>query len=267
MYPRLLHIYGPLWIHTYGVMIALGFLTFLFLTTRHPLRKKFISTENYLNLVSIGLASGVIGGRLLYVLTNLELFANNWMQIFYPWVGGFTVIGAICGVLIVAPFKLHSLGVPILPILDLATLYAPLMQAIARLGCLGAGCCYGAPAPTLWWAITFTNPCGEAPLNTLLHPAQLYTSLASLLIFFMLMKFSQRLFKHPGTMLCAYLALENTARFITDFWRGDREPLVTSFFDGIITISQVQCFSLAGLVITGILVLILQRKKITQSPS
>jgi phosphatidylglycerol:prolipoprotein diacylglycerol transferase len=265
MYPRLVHIYGPLWIHTYGVMIAIGFLTFLVLTTRNPLRKKLIGTEEYLNIVSIGLASGVIGGRLLYVVTNLNLFADNWLQIFYPWVGGFTVIGSILGVLIIVPCKLHALGAPILPVLDIATLYAPLMQAISRLGCLGAGCCYGAPAPTLWWAITFTNPFGEAPLNTPLHPAQLYTSIASLLIFFVLRKFSKYLLKHPGHTLCAYLALENIARFVTDFWRGDRDPIIASFFDEVLAISQVQCFSLAGLAITGILLLILKRKQKIQA--
>ena len=267
MYPRLFHIYGPVWIHTYGVMIALGFLVFLFLTTRHPLRKKLIGTEEYLDVVLLGLISGVAGGRLLYVLTNLNQFTDNLLQIFYPWVGGFTVIGAIFGVLAIVPFRLYRLKVPVLPILDLATLYAPLMQAIARLGCLGAGCCYGAPASNIWWAIIFTNPHGEAPLNIPLHPAQIYTSLASLMIFFILMGVSRKLLKYQGSMLCAYLALENTARFITDFWRGDRDPIVASFFDGRIMISQVQCFSLIGLVITGTLLFIIHRKKIIQSAS
>ncbi len=267
MYPRLFHIYGPVWIHTYGVMIAIGFLTFLLLTTRHPLRKKIIGTEEYLDVVVLGLISGVAGGRLLYVLTNLRQFSDNWLQVFYPWVGGFTVIGAIFGVLAIVPFRLYRRNIPVLPILDLATLYTPLMQAIARLGCLGAGCCYGAPTHNTWWAITFTNPHGEAPLNMPLHPAQLYTSLASLLIFFILMGFSKNLLKYHGNMLCAYLALENTARFITDFWRGDRDPLIASFFEGKLAISQVQVFSLIGLIITGTLLYIIHRKNNTQSAS
>jgi phosphatidylglycerol:prolipoprotein diacylglycerol transferase len=246
-------------------MIAVGFLAFLFLTTRHPLRKKLVGTEEYLDIVLLGLVSGIAGGRLLYVLTNLNQFADNWLQIFYPWIGGFTVIGAIFGVLTIVPFRLYSHKIPVLPMLDLATLYAPLMQAIARLGCFGAGCCHGAPAHNIWWAITFTNPHGEAPLNIPLHPAQLYTSLASLTIFFILMGFSKRLLNHHGSMLCAYLALENTARFVIDFWRGDRDPFVASFFDGKLTISQVQVFSLIGLIITGILLRIIHRRNITQS--
>jgi len=42
MYPRILHIYGPLWINSYGVMIALGVLVFAVLTLHNPIRKKII---------------------------------------------------------------------------------------------------------------------------------------------------------------------------------------------------------------------------------
>ena len=51
MYPRLLHICGPVWIQAYGTMIAVGFLLFLYLTYRHPQRQKLIGNETYLNTV------------------------------------------------------------------------------------------------------------------------------------------------------------------------------------------------------------------------
>ncbi len=246
MFPRLLHIYGPLWIQMYGVMIAIGFLVFLWLTLRHPLRKKLISKEVYLNTLFIGLMSGIIGGRLLYVFSNFAEFYNNWLEIIYPWNPGFVVLGSIIGVLVIVPLYLRWHKVPVLQFFDLAALYAPIMQAIGRLGCLCAGCCYGAPASTLWCAITFTNPVGHAPLDTPLHPTQIYTGIASLIIFCILYKNAQKLFPKPGSLLCLFLILENVARFSIDFWRGDRQPIIASWFDGALTISQVQSFSIVG---------------------
>lgn len=248
MYPRLLHIYGPLWIQTYGVMIAIGFLVFLFLTLRHPLRKKLISRDLYLNALFVGLISAIAGGRILYVLLNHGEFSHNWFEVFYPWVGGFVVLGAIIGVLIAAPIYLYKNHVPVLPILDLAALYAPLMQSIARFGCLFAGCCYGAHAPDLLWSITFTNPDAHAPLCTPLHPTQIYTSIASFMIFLILRRLAPVLLKRSGTLAFCFLMLENIARFTIDFWRGDRQPNIQFFHDSALGISEVQCLSLISFI-------------------
>jgi phosphatidylglycerol---prolipoprotein diacylglyceryl transferase len=263
MYPRLLHIYGPLWIQSYGVMIAIGFIVFLLLTIQHPLRRRLIGKEEYLNILFWGLASGIFGGRLLFVITNPTVFSDNWLQIFYPWAGGFAVFGAIVGILIIIPFYLRWRGVPILPLCDLAALYAPLLQAIGRIGCFLAGCCYGAPAPGMWWAITFTNPQCDAPLNIPLHPTQLYMSLASLCIFLILKRYAKQLLTIPGSVLFLFLILENVSRFTIDFWRGDRNPIITSLWHNTITISQFQYFSLFGFLfaVVGFMVIRVQSQK------
>lgn len=250
MYPRLLHIYGPLWIQSYGVMIAIGFLVFLFLTLRHPLRKKLISRDLYLNAIFVGLASAIIGGRTLYVLLNLNEFSHNWLELFYPWVGGFVVLGAIIGVLIGGPAYLYKHKIPVLPILDLAAMYAPLMHAISRFGCLFAGCCYGAQAQGLLWAITFTNPEAHAPLCVPLHPTQIYMSIASLLIFFILRLLSPILLKRPGATAFGFLMLENISRFTIDFWRGDRQPNV-QLLGNAIGISEVQLLSALSFIVAS----------------
>lgn len=249
MYPRLLHIYGPLWVQSYGAMIAVGFLTFLYLTLKHPLRKKFISNELFLNAVFLGLASGVIGGRVLYVIAHPGDFAGNWIEVFYPWVGGGVVLGSILGVLITVPIYLYVHAIPTLPMLDLAALYTPLMQSISRFGCLFAGCCYGAAAPHLWCAITFTNPESQAPLYVPLHPTQIYMALASLCIFFIIQLSSSKLLKKSGAASFAYLTLENLSRFTVDFWRGDREPYVILSSSNI-GLSYLQILSALGFAIS-----------------
>lgn len=221
MFPRLLHLYGPLWIHSYGVMIAIGFTVFLWLTYYHPLRKKLINGELYLNTVFLGLLSGIVGGRLLFVITEWEYFLNNPFNIIAPWEGGLVVLGAIIGVLAIIPAYLMYHKIQTLELIDLVSLYAPLMQAIARFGCLFAGCCYGKIAPDLPWAITFTRTEGFAPLHVPLHPTQLYLAAASFIIFLLLPLLKKIVVTKPGQLTFMYLILESIARFVIDFWRGD----------------------------------------------
>lgn len=225
MLPRLFHLYGPFWVHSYGIMIALGFIVFLLLTLHHPERKKLISEQTYLNTLFVGLLSGIIGGRLLFVISEWEYYANNMLEIIMPWEGGFIVLGSIIGVLITVPAYLIYHKVQVLKLFDLAALYAPIMQAIGRIGCLLAGCCHGKIAPNLSWSITFTSPESLAPCHLPLHPTQLYLMIASLGIFFILIGPARLIAKKPGIMLCIYLMLESIARFGIDYWRGDRGQL------------------------------------------
>jgi len=248
MYPRLIHIYGPLWIQSYGTMIALGVLVFLYLSYNHPWRKATISSNDYTNLLSLGLFSGIIGGRLLFAITDWQEFSHNWVEVFYPWVGGLTALGGILGVLATIPFYLKYHKIKLLPVLDLAALHAPIIQAIARFGCLLAGCCYGAPC-SLPWAITFTNPNTPAPIGIGLHPTQIYTAVASGIIFIILYWLSKQTFLKRGQVLFLYLMLENLSRFSIDFWRGDREALRTLGCSCLsIQVSTVQVLALVCLV-------------------
>src|SRR3990170_2457097 len=80
-----------------------------------------------------------------------------------------------------------------------ADVFAPglaLGHAIGRLGCLAAGCCWGAVCHRPW-AITFNKPDAHeltgVPLGIPLHPTQLYESLAELAIFgFLYQRFGHR---------------------------------------------------------------------------
>ena len=260
MFPHIAHVHGPIWIQSYGFMIAVGLLIFMYFSINDPHRKAVISKELYVNACFFGLLCGVLGGRLLYALSYPAEFAGRWHEFFMPWIGGLTVIGAIVGVFIGGLWYFRKHNIPALPMFDLVTLYGPLLQAISRLGCFAAGCCYGAPTPDLWWAVTFTNPDAHAPLFVALHPTQLYAGAASAVIFIILFALHKRLFKTPGLVMCLYLTLENSARFLVDFWRGDRDPIIGSI--GSCAISQVQLYAVIGLVISigGLLWLLKSRK-------
>lgn len=224
MYPQLFHLYGPLFIQSYGTMIVIGFLLFLFISYRDPLRKKIMSGDEYLSLLFAGLVVAIAGGRLLFVIHNAAYFKKYFYEIFYLWEGGFASQGSVMGLLLVIPAYLWYKKVPLLQVADLVALHAPLVHAVGRIGCFLAGCCYGCPAGAYaLFSVVFTNPDGHAPCFVPLVPLQLYLSLIYMVIYFFLLHGRFWLVRYPGLLLTSYIFLESLVRFFSDFWRGDRQ--------------------------------------------
>ena len=110
----------------------------------------------------------------------------------------------------------------------MAHIYAPavaLAQSVGRLGCFSAGCDYGTPARS-FPGVVFTNPYSRevtgVPLNTKIHPTQLYESLATLVIGAILL-WRYRHKKKDGEIFLIYLTLYAVARFFLEFLRGDED--------------------------------------------
>ena len=78
---------GPVGIHTYGLMLALAFFAGLWYIKRRS-RVEKLPFEQMLNVAYILIFSGVIGGRLGYVLLHLSEFADNPFSAINPFHGG-----------------------------------------------------------------------------------------------------------------------------------------------------------------------------------
>jgi phosphatidylglycerol---prolipoprotein diacylglyceryl transferase len=217
MYPQLLHIYGPIFLQSYGVCIALGIALYGFLLFKDKKRRVLVDDEEFHKFVTIGIVSGIIGGRLLYCLTAGPC---SFIEFFEFWQGGFAVLGSLIGVLCVIPLVLYFYKASVLACLDRAALYAPLLQAISRIGCFLAGCCFGKPT-FIPWAITYTDPTCRAPLDVLLHPVQLYSA-GMLVLIFCLLYGMQSWLKKDGQLLGVYVLLMAFERFFIDFFRDDQ---------------------------------------------
>jgi phosphatidylglycerol:prolipoprotein diacylglycerol transferase len=202
-------------------MIALGLLIFARLVYRHPNRKTIIADNQLFDLLLLGIIAGVGGARLLYLASNWSII-STWTDSINLWSGGLSMLGALLGSLLVIPWFARRHAIPLLPLLDIFALYAPLFESICRLGCFFAGCCFG-KATSVIWAITYTDPESAAPLNIALHPTQLYASLTSLIVFFFIYYGLQRIVSRPGQLLAAYLVCTSIERFTIDFLRADQE--------------------------------------------
>ncbi len=217
---ELLHIYGPFSIHSYGLFIALGIVIFAWLTKKHALFKQLKLENKFTEILMLGIAAGLIGGRLLSIICEPGEF-NSIIEMIAPWQGGFSILGSVLGVLIVLPLYLKKINIPILPFFDLIAIFAPLIVAIGRIGCFFSGCCHGITT-TLPWAVRYTDLQSIAPLHIAIHPTQLYSSGLSFLIFILIYFFIQQQYKKPGQLVSIYLMLAVTSRFFVDFWRADR---------------------------------------------
>lgn len=223
MNPVLFPIYGPIAIHSYGLCIAIGVFIFIFLIRQHPLYTKLNLEPIFSTIITIGVFSGLLGGRLLYLISQGEPFwdITQWFTI---WEGGFAILGGIIGIILATSTYLYSQKMPLLPFFDLVCLYTPLLQSVSRVGCFLAGCCYGLQTNSSL-GVTYTNPMSLAPLGITLHPTQLYSSFALFCIFIFLVLFVQKKVKYPGQIFAIYLILESSERFLIDFLRSDREMI------------------------------------------
>jgi phosphatidylglycerol:prolipoprotein diacylglycerol transferase len=230
MPPILLHIYGPIAIHSFGAMIVLGLLITLYLLHRDKPLKKIISDEQLSTIFQISFLSGVAGGRIWFLITNWSLI-ESWTDCFMLWTGGLSILGCIISIITSLAIYFYYKKLPILPILDRLALYTPLLQSISRLGCFFAGCCFGKPT-NLPWSVIYENYDSLAPLHVHLHPTQIYSSLFLAFSFIILLSFdryptSPKLrrtgCKTPGAILALYIMLISIERFLIDFLRGDQE--------------------------------------------
>lgn len=221
MYPVICHLFGPFTIYSYGVCIALGVVVSL-LIARFDKRIQAVLNFDQISAIWIwGIIASVIGGRLLYVLEAPEQF-ETWADIFAFWDAGFAVLGSLIAGVLAISLYIWRHGLPFLRVLDIAGLFAPLLQGFGRIGCFCAGCCYGSHT-TSSLAITFTHPLSLAPLCIPLHPVQLYSAAALFVLFFVF--YFSPLLRSPGVVaLSSFMGLA-AVRYATDFIRGDREVI------------------------------------------
>lgn len=231
MYPKLLHIYGPIEINSFNAALMVGMAMALYGALRHPGREKYIEKSDLINIAIETAIAGIIGGRLLHVLTEWHHY-TSWVDMLKIWNGGFSILGTVIVGLSYALWALKKKNVPLSPVFDIAAIYTPLVHALGRIGCFLVGCCWGCETSVLW-GVTYCNPLVVAPLNIKMHPTQLYSSCAYFILF-LIMRYviaprltSKQLPQGSGVLI--YVMGLSIERFFLDFLRGDSIILTGAF--------------------------------------
>jgi phosphatidylglycerol---prolipoprotein diacylglyceryl transferase len=223
MHPVLFEI-GSFPLGTYGLLLAIAFFAGTALAKRQA-KLDSLAPAAITDLAIAMLISGILGSKLLMVLVDLisgvpvrEVFSFATLR------AGGAIHGGIIAAAAVFFWKLRKgQGLPLRLTGDAMVPGLALGQAIGRLGCFSAGCCYGTESH-LPWATTFTNPIAHAfsntPLGIPLHPVQLYNTFANLAVMAVLLLVRpKRAFQ--GQILALYFLVEGLGRVITETWRGD----------------------------------------------
>jgi len=252
MHPILFHI-GPFALHSYGVFVAMAFLSAMGLALREAGRVGE-DPEKILDLCFYVLVAAIAGSRILYVVVNWPTFEQDPVEIVRIWHGGLVFYGGFIGAFIAAWWYIRSKKLSFLKTADILAPSIAFGQFVGRIGCFCAGCCYGKPS-NLPWAVVFTDPESLAPRGIPLHPTQLYSSLNGLLIFALLVGL-RRIKSFDGQLFWSYVLLYAVTRSIIEIFRGDPRGM---FFGGAISTSQLLGSIMAAVAI--VMLIVLKRRK------
>ena len=255
MYPRLFEL-GPVTVYTYGVLLAAAYLLGLKLAMSRA-KARGLDANRVLDLGIYIIISALIGAKLLLLITDFRAFTSNPRELLTLARSGGVFYGGLILAVIVALVYIRRVGLPLWTTCDVFAPGIALGHAVGRLGCLMAGCCYGRET-TVPWAITFTNPAANTnvgtPLNTPLHPTQLYESAAEALILVLLLWTEKKGRPFEGRTFWSYIVLYGISRFVIEFFRGDERGAVF----GAVSTSQFISLVLVPLAI-GMLIYLSRR--------
>jgi len=218
--------FGFLRIRWYGMMFLTGFTIGYFIIRRVCLRegKNFERLENLLIYLVAGTAIGARLGHCLFY--EPEFYFSHPLEILKIWEGGLASHGGTIGV--VFAIWLYSRRYPefgLIWILDRVSIPVPLVAAFIRIGNVMNSEILGRPSDVPW-AFIFERV-DKVPR----HPAQLYESLAYLVLFIINMVLYRRNPNpRPGLLLGLTLAWIFAWRIAIEVFKENQEPFEAGMF-------------------------------------
>ncbi len=215
MCPTILE-FGSLAIRSYGVCLAAAVLLTVWLVERDA-RKRGEGGHRIFDLAVIIMAASITGARVMYVAQHWSEYRFDVLRSFMVWEGGLVFLGGLLPGIVVGLLYLRLKGMCHLR--DTIALYLPIGVAVTRVGCFLNGCCYGVPTdlPT---GVVFPphSAAGAEFMGVHIHPTQLYSAAAALLIF-LILKVIQRRGPREGVLFWSFLLIYSLFRFGVDWIR------------------------------------------------
>jgi phosphatidylglycerol:prolipoprotein diacylglycerol transferase len=237
---------GPLTLRTYGLFLAVSFLAGVALAVKRGERRD-VKRKDIYDLSFTIMASSIVGSRLFYVLGHWGEYVGNPLSVFYFWEGGLSMFGGIVLALIASwwfaakrKLSFARLGDIIAPSLALGT-------AITRIGCFMNGCCFGLPTEgSCGLVFPSSSAAGSTFPGTPLQPIQLYSALAALVLFVVLLAVD-RTKRRDGFLFGLLWVLYAAGRIVIDEFRYYEESSVFHWAERAITYNQIIALGLIGI--------------------
>ena len=235
---------GPLNIHWYGLLIAVGLMLAVVYACRRS--KQFgLKEDDLIDGVLCIVPFAIICARLYYCIFEWDQYKDDLWSIFHIWKGGLAiyggVIGAAIGIVVYAWVKKDKVN--LFAVLDITSLGFLIGQSIGRWGNFFNREAFGAETDS-FFRMGLTNVyTGEV---TYYHPTFLYESVWNLCGFLLLHFLSKRR-KYDGQVALGYVAWYGLGRTFIEGLRMD------SLYWGPVRVSQVlaavSCAAAVGLLI------------------
>ena len=219
---------GPLSVHYYGLIIAVGLMLAVLYCSKRS-HQFGIDEDTLLDGVLWVTPVAIIFARLYYCIFSWDLYADDPIRVLYIWEGGIaiygSVIGAIIGIIIFCKVKKLSIAA----ILDLTSLGFLIGQTLGRWGNFFNREAFGAETESFFRMGLMKASTGVV---TYYHPTFLYESVWNL-IGFLLLHFLSRKRRFDGQIALGYVAWYGLGRAFIEGLRTD------SLYIGSIRVSQL----------------------------
>ncbi len=239
-------------LHTYGLLIATGFLVGIGLAQREA-RRRGQDPERLADLSFWILVAALVGSRVYFIIVNWRDYFETGTflaqtpfgripRVLAVWEGGLVFYGGLIAAALTAWIYLRRHRMDFMAHADTLIPGVAIGHFFGRLGCFSAGCCWGEVASNqgLPWlahfppqSLAFQTFAGRpdpsqylAPdhLHTLaLHPTQLYESFGELGLFLLLVLVVRPRKAFHGQVLATWLMLYAILRSVVESYRGDVE--------------------------------------------
>jgi prolipoprotein diacylglyceryl transferase len=213
---------GPLSLHVYGLVLALGIVLAVKVTMVRWGRRGGNPNE-ILDGALVVVLAGVIGARVYHVITDYQRFDDgDWLDAFKIWKGGLSIWGAVLGGavgVVVVTRRKHTSALAVSDCVVPGIFFA---QALGRWGNWFNQELFGRPTD-LPWALEIDpehRPDGYRAQETF-HPTFLYESVYCLLGGVALLWIDRRFDLRRGQLTALYVSIYTFGRFFFENLRID----------------------------------------------
>jgi phosphatidylglycerol:prolipoprotein diacylglycerol transferase len=220
MHPILVKI-GPVTIHTYGFLLALGVVCgiglSLILAKKENLDKTVLA-----DFLFYAILVGLVGAKVWYFFTEFGYYLKHPGEIPSLITSAGTFHGGIIFAILFVLWYVRKHNLNFKVIGDVLAPAVALAHFFGRMGCFSSGCCWGREAPGCPIAVEFTSPetSTGVPHGVPLYPTQLIEAILNLLNFIILFLVFRKK-KFNGQVFVLYIFNYSIIRFFVEFFRGD----------------------------------------------
>lgn len=263
MFPILFKI-GPLTIHTYGFMMALGVgmgVWFLYVQAK----KQQLQASRLIDMAFYTIIISLIGAKLILFIGNYSYYLEYPAELFYLARSGGVFQGGLVFGFLFALWYFRKHRIPTWKAADIIGPALALGHGFGRIGCLAAGCCFGRECDVAW-GVEFHNEYSHnltgIPLHTSIHPTQLYEAALNFFNFAILFLILKRK-RFDGQVFAFYIMNYSVIRYFVEFYRGDHpdKAFIIQNPSPYLSLSFPQLFCILGLAGGLILYFLLKKRK------